>query len=68
MTPKEKAIDLIYKYDFTSCMSEEQVKQCALICVDEILNQYNNCKFDYKILYEQESEYWQEVKTEINKL
>jgi hypothetical protein len=38
-------------------------KQCALIAVDEILNNDGFTQFDIYL-----TEYWQEVKTEIEKL
>ena len=62
MTPKEKAVDLYNKYeqlgkDFTKGVSMvEFAKQCALIAVDEILNE-TDCSYD-----------WQLVKEEIEKL
>jgi hypothetical protein len=60
MTPKEKAKELVDKYNFLKEIfipSIHEQKQCALIAVDEILNKdgYNN-------------DYWKEVKEEINKL
>jgi len=66
MTPKEKAFELVYKYykitkEFEFIKGEGLVpyygsaKECALIAIEYI--------------YEQEcSEFWQEVKTEIEKL
>ena len=69
MTPKEKAQELIHKFakpidglhKYPMCY--ETSKQCALIAVDEILN--NN-----KILFEDvlNDYYWQDVKQEIEKL
>ena len=62
MTPKEKAVELYNKYeqlgkDFTRGVSmAEFAKQCALIAVDEILNE-TDCYYD-----------WQLVKQEIEKL
>ena len=38
-----------------------QAKQCALICVDEILG-------GSRLFYIEDYSYWQEVKEEINKL
>jgi len=64
MTPKEKAKELVENFycniDFNECYqgSKTSAKQCALICVDEILNFYDRVDL----------EYWQEVKQEINKL
>ena len=76
MTPKEKAKELVDKFhmkvldrDGTSAMNGFEVKQCALIAVDEILTVVNfyekqNCRLlidNMKVLY------WQEVKQEIEK-
>ena len=73
MTPKEKAEELVNKYSIYVVMwaggievTGENVKQCALIAVDEILSLNI---FDY---YESDwscrIEYWQEVKQEIERL
>ena len=65
MTPKEKAIELYDKmyWHFRTIADSDICKQCALIAVDEILN--NN-----KILFEDvlNDYYWQDVKQEIEKL
>jgi hypothetical protein len=65
MTPKEKAdklcIDFLMKPNTTDIrfgMDKQLAKQCALIAVDEILKTN-----PYKA-----RNYWQEVKTEIEKL
>jgi hypothetical protein len=66
MTPKEKAIELYHKYfsmieiesPIDRVSSIPYVKKCALIVVDEILKTN-----PYKA-----RNYWQEVKTEIEKL
>lgn len=63
MTAKEKAIELVEKYSTFSLRNwyedNEVSKQCALICVDEILN----------ILFQHHKiDYWKEVKQEIEKL
>ncbi len=76
--PKEKAIELIHKYhdDAISKMliiqgnSFDFAKQCALIAVDEIIN---NCLFQiyscgFLTLETKHKEYWQEVKLELEKL
>jgi hypothetical protein len=68
MTPKEKAEELFAKYAFLtiSDMSDEnfnQTKQCALIAVNEILNEENHfIQTDAHFLY------WEQVKQEIEKL
>jgi len=70
MTPQQKAVDLFndyYSYLKANLMYDEEARQdakvCALIAVDEILN--NN-----KILFEDvlNDQYWQEVKQEIELL
>ena len=76
MTPKQKAIDLVDKFnDYTvkaikyyadGKMKEckEDAKECALIAVEELIeqqNRYNNGSF-------YPSKYWTEVKEEIEKL
>lgn len=80
MKAKEKAINLFYSFeeyvessdtidnvtitDFR--LKKENQKQCALICVDEILKSWRedgNGSFDVAIIY-----YWNEVKQEIEKL
>ena len=68
MTPKEKAEELFAKYAFLtiSDMSDEnfnQTKQCALIAVDEVLNEENHfIQTDAHLLY------WEQVKQEIKNL
>jgi hypothetical protein len=66
MTPREKADELYSKYDDllnkdfgNPIVFDNQIKQCALIAVDEIIKvaYWNNVK-----------EYYQEVKQEIEKL
>lgn len=61
MSPKEKAIELVQKmFNIGSALYAERIraKQCALILVDECLH---TCV--ESMIY-----YWQEVKTEIEKL
>ena len=71
MTPKEKAIELVNKYqtsqnNLLGVYWDNLSKQCALIAVDELEKQeatllnYNSESYS--------SEYWQEVKQEIEKL
>ena len=73
MTPKEKAEELVDKFYYIPnsqgifMMQDYQAKECALIAVDEILNENsiregNN---DEIITYEP---YWLKVKQEIEKL
>ena len=71
MTPKEKAQELVYKYQYLvntwDCYNDESLemiyrlpdmKQCALIAVDELIKQVTHSDVGY----------WQEVKHEIQKL
>jgi len=74
MTPKEKALeiaqrfgrvipfqDTYYSEEELYKMHKKDTKQCALICVDEILMSQHN-------VWENTIEYWQDVKQEINKI
>ena len=70
MTAKEKAKELVDKFLNEQNNTEEisEAKQCALICVDEML------EFAYDIEWEKKEEaisklkFLKEVKQEINKL
>jgi hypothetical protein len=79
MTPKEKAADLIdkmmlhYLSDMygSHLVGIPEAKQCALICVEEIMS--NGLKYISvdKVPENKKSmtwEYWEQVKTEIEKL
>jgi hypothetical protein len=61
MTPKEKAEELVEKMSIDWDMCRGQNIQCALVAVDEILNEY--WSHDTK-----RRDWWQEVKQEIEKL
>ena len=61
MTPKEKAEELVSSY-FLLVQTIAQQKQCALIAVDEIIQEVNRNYTSNRYAY------WQEVKTEIEKL
>jgi hypothetical protein len=67
MTPKEKAKELVNKFSWIDCSGDS--KQCALICVDEMINTDINkdyIKVDgymYSFI-----EFYVEVKQEIEKL
>jgi hypothetical protein len=73
MNPQEKAQELFDKYwaliayKIEGSVGRLVIKQCALIAVDEILNDYKNYLLhentEYKGLM-----YWNEVKQEIEKL
>jgi hypothetical protein len=77
MTPKEKADELVKKMNvvhymklggknkdskgLTVSMHDDQIKGCALVCVDEILNATND-------IVSENRGYWNEVKTGIENL
>jgi hypothetical protein len=72
MTPKEKAKELLNKFSVhTKAFNDNSgwiidinsTKQCALIAVDEILHNDGFTQFDQYL-----TEYWQEVKQEIENL
>ena len=76
MTPKEKAEELVKKYEiqflsFGDYLPTIKAKKCALIAVDEILKELT-----YTENYVEDNmgrisiyiKYWQEVKQEIEKL
>lgn len=71
MTPKEKAMELvdIYFVLANGLLTFEQVKQCALIAVDEIIKVFNpeNWGLEMDNAFESK-EYWEKVKQEIEKL
>jgi len=77
MTPKKKAKELVDKFSLVGLQQRNEGIQCALIAVDEILElketqeeyqiQYDNGEWSREIGYRY-SKYWQEVKTEIEKL
>jgi hypothetical protein len=63
MKPKEKAIELVYKFhNYTNTWDNELSKQCALIAVDEIIQFGNQQGIREPMMY------WQSVKQEIIKL
>ena len=64
MTPKEQAKELVERFYWKiteNSLSVRQAKQCALICVDEILKTYN--ENDGALVLE-----WLIVKQEIKEL
>ena len=63
MKPKEKAKELVDKYHKIHAINNYEVKQCALIAVDELIEQERKTDDYYEI-----GSYWNEVKQEINKL
>jgi hypothetical protein len=82
MSPKEKAIELVTNMSFSKSKVADYVtgemvdipgnifyKQCALICVDEIINNNNKIPGNAIGLHTDiNSNFWEEVKQEIEKL
>jgi hypothetical protein len=66
MTPKEKAIELVDR--FNQEVRWNDAKQCALIAVDEMLDRWTRINFYSELNYIQEFKYWQEVKQEIDNI
>lgn len=78
MTPKEKAEDLVNKFIKLTSKHEKLetaglgaitlAKQCALIAVDEIIQELDHLPFDDQDFGTFKMKYWQEVKKEIERL
>jgi hypothetical protein len=80
MTAKEKSEELYKMFQkhamYWDCyndeaLEEDHAKQCAIICVEEILNANPIVPLEYMLESEaldKAREYWQSVKTEIEKL
>jgi hypothetical protein len=66
MTPKEKAKELYEKY-YRIPLYVMTVKQCALIAVEEIIHNLNkiNGLGDGSLYIEEDLDYWQQVKQEL---
>jgi hypothetical protein len=73
-TPKEKAKELVNKfYLFTASFDNDQAKQCALITINEIFEHIDYIfteleKDKLPNKFDDEIEYWNEVKKEIELL
>lgn len=66
MAPKEKAKELVEKFNFVyipNYTSMHEVKQCALIAVSEIIETVLGGDWSSPLM-----PYWEEVKAEIEKL
>lgn len=76
MEGREKAKELVDRFRdknvMNTLMSPLLAKQCALICVDEIIEAMNNLSADTDTVLNKNTELhfkdWQEVKAEIEKL
>lgn len=72
MTPKNKALELVKTFSKKSNNLKQRTdwnydKQCALIAVNEIINEYSNLPH-FGELYLENIDYLEEVKQEIEKL
>ena len=68
-TPKEKAMELVTSF-FWELENDYISKRCAIIAVDEIIHNNNeiNGHGDGWMYVEESTDFWQQVKQEINKL
>ncbi len=76
MTPFEKSIELMDKMSMINGHKNIYYKQCALIAVDELINEVYNISHQYTAVYDNETKFynytdskelkfWKEVKKEI---
>lgn len=67
MTPQEKAKELYQKYSFRWDINPDEIKQCALIAVDQIIlaNPHSN-PFNTEVF--STMDYWVDVRKEIQKI
>ena len=75
MTPRQRAEELVDKFrmnvlDYEGCsINTHKAKQCALICVDQIiLEQCKSSELKDAKYQDERIKYWNEVKQEIKKL
>lgn len=70
MTPKEKAYELLEKYNkdeiLYDALNYNQAKKCAIIAVDEIINALP--PFQYGLEFVAKIQFWLDVKYEIIEL
>jgi len=66
MTTKEKAKELLAKFEHEICFTD--AKKCALIAVDEILQNVYDDRATIGRLNLTDKEYWLQVKQEIEKI
>jgi hypothetical protein len=59
MTPKQKSEQLIKKFTLDFTMDFQLTKEASLVCINEIIK---------SIDFNTDSDFWKEVKKEINKL
>lgn len=63
MTPKEQAKALVDKFTTVGLQQRNEGIQCALICVDEIIELLPEIAFGMRVI-----DYYQQVREEIEKL
>jgi len=68
MTPKEKAEELLEKFNLPTGLMSVERKQCALIAIDEILASKPNEVYKVYSTWIPASTYWINVKEQIEKL
>jgi hypothetical protein len=69
MTPKEKALDLVNKFDGVGLQMRNEAIACALIAVDEIVKEIQQNSFDFDASVPMSVyTYWINVKHEIENL
>jgi hypothetical protein len=66
MTAKDKAKELVDRFRIGDRNMKSKAKQCALICVDEIINTYPSPWSSLDV--DPQKDYWEEVKQEIYKI
>ena len=70
MTPKEKAYELLEKFNkdeiLYHALSYHQAKKCAIIAIDEIINSLP--PFEYGLEFVAKIQFWLDVKYEIIEL
>jgi hypothetical protein len=65
MTPQEKAIELVNKFSTVGLQQREEGIACAIIAVNEIIQSIDWHEFE---MPNNETNYWLEVRKEIQKL
>ena len=69
MTPKEKALDLVNKFDGVGLQMRNEANACALICVKRIVKEIHSNSFDFQLNVPMEVyTYCESVKYEIQQL
>jgi hypothetical protein len=67
MKPKDKALELFHKYARLWHASSDDVKQCAIIAVDEILDVLGGAGV-YNFADTEVAAYWEDVRVNLEKM